>query len=98
MEARGKIYEPFIGRPVNREDIALLERLLQDGNFNLWTTTEYPTRRMISFGGRDSLDNDRCLQGYSEIERGPGNSQRYQLYARGSTLITFLDNLDLKEL
>ena len=91
MEATGKIYEPFFGESIRE---GLIEYSLRVGGFNLWTTTAYPRRIMISFGGRDSLDNDRCLQGHIQKE-GFKPYERLMIYATGRNLIEYLDQFNL---
>ncbi|MBS3163041.1 hypothetical protein J4467_03885 [Candidatus Woesearchaeota archaeon] len=91
MEAIGKIYSPF---GIRAEERGVLEAFLSGAKFRLWTTTEFPNRTMISFGARDSLDNERCLQGYIERETN-GGLTRCLVYATGRNLISYMDNLSL---
>jgi hypothetical protein len=91
MEATGKIYEPFLGEAIRE---GLIEYSLRAGDFNLWTTTEHPRRIMISFGGRDSLDVYKYLQGYIQKEDFKPH-ERLRIYATGRNLIEYLDQLNL---
>ena len=93
MEAVGKIYRPF---GINRPENDTIEAYLKADNFNLWTTTKYPDRTMVSFGGRDSLDNEKTLQGY--IERGKRIGTNFPdliVCAFGNILIDYMDSLTL---
>ena len=100
MEASGRIYEPFLGKVISQEDISFLERLLKKEGFSLWTTTTHPSRTMISYGVRDSLDNERCVQGYADKIRGlAANSIRgYEVLAKGRELLVFMEKLDPQSL
>ena len=98
MEAIGKIYAPFLGRDViSSSDARVLEGLLRDAGFSVWETTAFPGRRYFSYGGRDSLDNERYQQGYGEFE-SRGQLMRYRLFAEGKDLISFMERLESKEL
>ena len=93
MEAVGKIYRPF---GINRPERDTIEAFFRRDNFNLWITTEYPNRTMVSFGGRDSLDNEKTLQGY--IERGKRIGTNFPdliVCAFGRELTDYMDNLTL---
>lgn len=100
IEATGRIYEPFLGRTITRENISVLEFKLKEVGFRLWTTTEHLDWTMISYGEQDGLDNERTLEGYAYRVRGllASSIQGYQIVARGRNLITFMEALDAGEL
>ena len=98
MEAVGRIYAPFLGRDsVSHRDTRVLEGLLKNAGFSSWTTTEHPLRIYFSYGGRDSLENERCMQGYGEFEE-MGLLKRYRVFAEGRELIDFMERLNPQEL